>query len=105
MRRDNDIKAPDGFTLGGLRLVRRDGTILFGRSWWKVPDDWIGEKVWVHVVDHLGVKIDVAPPGLYIFDALLNHRDQVLRPERTDRPDAAPGYRSPDHKAWGVRTI
>ena len=102
-RRPADIKAPDGFTLGGLRLVRKDATILFGRSWWKVPDEWIGKNVWVHVVDHLGEKIEAAPPGLHIYDALSEHREQIFRPVRTDRPDAAPGYRRADYKAWASR--
>lgn len=102
-RRERDIKAPDGFTLGGLRLVRKDGTILFGRGWWKVPDEWIGQEVWCHVVDMYGVDLDVAPPGYSIFDALMNHRDLVVRPERTERRDAKPAYRRADHKAWADR--
>jgi hypothetical protein len=101
--RSADIKAPDGFTLGGLRKVRKDGTILFGRGWWKVPDEWIGEDVWVHVADCYGIELDVAPPGMHIHEALLNHRELVVRPDRTDRRDAKPCFRTSDHKAWTSR--
>lgn len=82
-----DIKAPDGFTLGGLRLVRKDGTILFSRGWWKVPDEWIGEKVWVHVADCYGIEIEVAPPGIHIYCALLDHREKVIRPKRVEKSE------------------
>jgi len=78
MSRDNDIKAPAGYLLGGLRRVRSDGTILFQCGWWRAPDEWIGKEVLVHE-DELGspgmrdrqVIIRAAPPGMYIATAIL----------------------------------
>jgi hypothetical protein len=81
MTRANDIKAPDGYLLGGLRRVRGDGTILFQRGWWKAPEEWIGKEVWVHE-DELG------SPGM---------RD------RAERPDAKQGWRDPVKLAWANR--
>jgi hypothetical protein len=112
MRRANDIKAPDGFLLGGLRLVRRDGTILFQRGYWQAPLEWAGEKVWVHEEwvnepghsgrDHL--VLEAAAPGRHIYEARTMSPPHTVLCERTDRPDAKPGYRIPAHKAWATRT-
>ncbi len=108
--RANDIKAPDGFMLGGLRLVRGDGTILFSRGWWQAPLDWAGEKVWVHErwIGVLGFSsasealfLEVAPPGFHIYEA--RSRGTTVICERTDRPDAKPAFRRADHKAWAAR--
>jgi len=111
MRRDNDIKAPDGYTVGGLRLVRKDGTILFNRGWWQAPKEWAGEKVWVHEewkwVSGQGetLVLEVAQPGLHIYEA------KIMRPEpftiicdRTERPDARPANRLKWKKVWANRT-
>lgn len=108
MRHHNDIKAPDGFLLGGVRRVRKDGTILFQRGWWKCPDEWIGKDIWVH--EHVDggpfermVKcgVEAAPPGIHIYEARLKKRSIVLEP--ADRPDARPGYRTAANKAWVER--
>jgi hypothetical protein len=110
MSRDtNDIKAPDGYVLGGLRKVRRDGTILFQRGWWKAPDKWAGEMVWVHEtwvhVPGYGetLKIEAAHPGLHIYEARYMRPPHTVICERTDRRDAAAGYRKPEHKAWAAK--
>jgi hypothetical protein len=108
MTRANDIKAPDGYLLGGLRRVRGDGTILFQRGWWKAPEEWIGKEVWVHE-DELGspgmrdreVIIRAAPPGMYIATAILEGVAVVCH--RTDRPDAKLGWRDPVKLAWANR--
>jgi hypothetical protein len=94
VRRDYDIKAPDGFLLGGLRQVRQDGTILFQRGWWQAPLDWAGEKVWVHCTEGGAGDLDVAPPGWRSIYAAQQARVTVLCP-RTDRPDAKELFRSP----------
>ena len=102
---DSDIKAPDGYTLGGLRRVRKDGTILFNRGWWKAPDEWIGEKVWVH--EEWSRKnphekrpsvlvLAAAPPGLHLFEA--RGKRVATMCHRTERPDAVQGYRKPGHQ-------
>jgi hypothetical protein len=104
----HDIKAPDGYLLGGLRRVRSDGTILFQRGWWKAPDEWIGTEVWVHK-DELGnpgmrdreVIIRDAPPGMYIATAILEGVAVVCH--RTDRMDAKLGWRDPVKLAWANR--
>lgn len=103
MRRDNDIKAPDGFLLGGLRWVRSDGTILFQRGYWQAPKEWAGEKVWVHCNDGGAAgDLDAAPPNYdSIYRARLDQKT-VLCP-RTDRPDAKLGWRRADKKAWLAR--
>jgi hypothetical protein len=108
MTRAHDIKAPDGYLLGGLRRVRSDGTILFQRGWWKAPDEWIGTEVWVHE-DERGnpgmrdreVIIRAAPPGMYIATAILEGVAVVCH--RTDRPDAKLGWRDPVKLAWANR--
>jgi hypothetical protein len=105
-RRDHDIKAPDGYLLGGQRKVLRDRTILFQRGYWgPVPAEWVGERVWVHEDSDLSWPhegyLDVAPPGLHIYAARV---DQVaVRADRTERPDAKPAYRRADRKAWSAR--
>ena len=101
-RPTNDIKAPDGYTLGGLRLVRGDGTILFNRGWWQAPKDWVGEKVWVHEADEgrSYTVLEAAHPGLHIYEARTLRPPHTIICERTDRPDAKPAYRLPHHKAW-----
>jgi len=100
-RRNNDIKAPDGFLLGGLRIVRPDGTILFQRGWWQAPKEWAGEKVWVHCTDGGAGDLEVAPPGQRIY-AAQSARTTAFAP-RTRRPDAAPGLRNEARKAWALR--
>lgn len=105
-RRDNyDIKAPDGYTLGGLRLVRKDGTILFGRGWWQAPTDWAGEKVWVHEEWDVDDKLvlEAAHPGIHIYEARMMQPPYTVFCERTERADARPVYRHPDLKAWAQR--
>jgi len=95
-RRDKDIKAPDGYLLGGLRKVHRDGTILFHRMWWRCPADWVGEKVWVHVTDGMLLNVlDAAPPGQQIFEAL--SKRTAIKIEPVNRPDAKPLFRHPSH--------
>ena len=101
-RRDNDIKAPDGYLLGGLRKVRADGTILFQRGWWKAPDEMIGETVWLHTLepdefDH----IEIARGGLHIYEA--RAQGETVKAPRTERQDARPGYRDPTRKAWAAK--
>lgn len=105
-RRDNDIKAPDGYLLGGLRKVLKDGTVLFQRGYWgPCPKEWVGEKVWVHEEAEFGwprtTYLDAAPPGVHIFAA--QSRQQAVRLDRTDRPDAAPVHRNPHNKAWAEK--
>lgn len=98
MQRENDIKAPDGFLLGGLRRVRADGTILFQRGWWQAPKEWAGKDVWVHDEDG---GLEVAPPGMHIYTAISEGKTVLC--QRTKRPDAKPGYRKSEHKAWAAR--
>lgn len=105
-RRDNDIKAPDGFLLGGLRKVLKDRTILFQRGYWgPVPAEWVGERVWVHEAWTRGFPetqyLDVAPPGKHIYAARCD--GDALRADRSDRRDAKPGYRNPALKAYAAR--
>ncbi|GAA0745016.1 hypothetical protein CA233_19055 [Sphingomonas sp. ABOLD] len=94
MKRENDIKAPDGYTLGGVRTVRRDGTILFNRGYWKAPDDWVGESVWVHeawvTVEGKGERLflEAAQPGLHIYDARGRIPPWTVLCEGADRKDA-----------------
>lgn len=89
MKRDNDIKAPDGYLLGGERSVRQDGTILFQRGWWQAPKEWAGEYVWVHCLDAEGnfFEIEVAPPGYSDFSAAKLDRATIVCP-RTARAEA-----------------
>ena len=99
MREAGDIKAPDGFLLGGKRLVRDDGTILFQRGWWQAPKEWAGEYVWVHCTDGGAGDLEVAPPEYSsIYRAQLDVKT-IFCP-RTKRPDAKPVFRSPEAKAW-----
>lgn len=101
-RRDNDIKAPDGYLLGGLRKVRGDGTVLFHRGWWRVPDTFIGETVWLHTLEPDSFdEIEVAHPGLHIYEA--RQMGHTVNAPRTDRSDAKAGLRNADHKAWAAR--
>jgi hypothetical protein len=105
-RRDHDIKAPDGYLLGGLRRVLKDRTILFQRGYWgPVPAEWVGERVWVHEDHDLswphGSYLDVAPPGVHIYAARVDGGN--VRADRTERPDAKPGLRNPVRKAWSAR--
>lgn len=100
----NDIKAPDGYLLGGLRRVRKDGTILFQRGWWKAPDEWIGEDVWVHEYEHPRNRetiIRAAPPGVGIYHAVMH--GMAVQCPRTERRDAKNGWRKPAHVAWSNR--
>ena len=104
-KKESDIKAPDGYTLAGVRRVRKDGTVLFNRGWWRAPDESIGEDVWVHeewrVLELGGEKslvLEVAPPGLHIYDARYQKVSVICK--RTDRRDAKPQFRDPHLKAW-----
>lgn len=110
MTNTNDIKAPDGYLLGGLRLVRKDGTILFQRGYWQAKKEWAGEMVWVH--EHWQATpgfdlrsetqcLECAPPGFHIYEA--RSRRATVICERTSRPDARPLFRRADHKAWAAR--
>lgn len=98
---EQDIKAPDGFLLGGMRRVRSDGTILFQRGWYKAPAEWVGETVWVHCTDGGIGDLEAAPPGMHIYNAQSDNKTVLC--ERTKRADAQPGYRNPAHKAWSER--
>ena len=112
MQRDcNDIKAPDGYLLGGYRLVRRDGSILFQRGYWSIPDDYIqefaGMKVWVHEAwlwaSSGGERLclEVAHPGLHIYEA--RTANMTVFAERNNRPDAKSGARLKWRKDWESR--
>jgi hypothetical protein len=112
MARDNDIKAPDGFLLGGIRRVRKDGTILFQRGYWELPeadkDRFIGEDVWCHILDRNGPgqrdkkdALEVADPGYHIYEARTRKRTVIA--ERNEKPDAKPGFRSQHLKLWHAR--
>lgn len=114
MRDENDIKAPDGFLLGGKRRVRKDGTILFQRGWWEIPEeykaDFIGEEVWVHTYDdnavgerHRDTQLEVARPGLHIYSARGMRPPMTVFATRSNRPDAKAGLRNQYHKAWAER--
>lgn len=82
---DNDIKAPDGYLLGGLRLVRKDATLLFNRVYFDCPKSWIGQRVWVHVDDAITLdSISAAPPNKSLFgDWRAN-----IRLHRSKKPEA-----------------
>jgi hypothetical protein len=114
MTKEHDIKAPDGFLLGGVRRVRGDGTILFQRGYWAIPEAdrerFIGEDVWCHIYDkngpgerHRGEALEVAEPGLHIYDAK-SLRKTVLA-ERTAKPDAKPALRRKDLRAYVQRAM
>lgn len=113
-KHDHDIKAPDGYLLGGLRSVRADGTILFHRMYWSAPKEWAGERVWVHVTDGMGLNtIEAARPGLHIYEARSRaifgvvgqvvDETAVVTLSAQDRPDAKPGFRRAALKAWAAR--
>lgn len=106
MRKPNDIKAPDGFLLGGKRLVRKDGTILFQRGWWQAPKEWAGEYCWVHCTDSGIGDLEVAPPyysNIYNGIYKAQSDDKTILCERTKRPDAKLGWRNPTKVAWANR--
>jgi hypothetical protein len=90
MAKDHDIKAPDGFLLGGIRRVRKDGTILFQRGYWELPEAdkerFIGEDVWCH-----------------IYDAKAE-RKTVLA-ERNTKPDAKPALRKRTLRDYSQRKM
>jgi len=100
-RCEQDIKAPDGYTLGGMRLVRRDGTVLFGRQYWPVPKEWIGERIWVHVADCYGSELEAAPPGQHIYAARMAQTALLI--SETVR-EARHCYRRPENRAWAERS-
>ena len=102
MAKNEDIKAPDGFLLGGLRKVRADGTILFQRGYWQAPMAWAGETVSVHCTDSGAGDLDVAPPGVHIYRA--RREGIAVSCPRTGKPDAKPGWRRADTKAWSARS-
>jgi len=91
---ENDIKAPDGFLLGGNRRVRAGGVILFQRGWWQLPQGWAeqGEYCWVHCTDSGIGDLEVAPPGYSSIYAARTDKVTCLA-ERTNRRDAKPGFR------------
>ena len=100
-RHEHDIKAPDGYLLGGLRRVRANGTILFQRDYWQAPKEWAGQDVWVHQderSDH--TVIEAAPPGVHIYTARSASAQVICEP--IDRPSAKPGYRTAVNRAWWV---
>lgn len=70
-REATDIKAPDGYLLGGERVVRKGGQVLFHRTRWQLPDGFAeqGEYVWVHTLEGDGIfdRIEAAPPGYHCF--------------------------------------
>lgn len=103
-KRENDIKAPDGYLLGGERRVREGGVVLFQRGWWQLPAGFAdrGEYVWVHCTDGGAGDLEVAPAGYRCFWTAQSDRKTVFA-SRTDRPDARPGYRRPEHKAWAAK--
>lgn len=111
MRKPNDIKAPDGFLLGGLRRVRKDGTILFQRGWWELPDevkpDFIGQDVWCHQEDIAkmdcgsDIVLEVAHPSLHIYEARSLKKTVIA--DRNERPDAKSGVRLQWRKDWENR--
>ncbi len=103
-RKHYDIKAPDGFLLGGLRLVHKDGTILFQRGYWQAPKDWAGEKVWVHCTEGGAGDLDAAHPGFHIYHARTMRPPRTVMCPRTKRPDAKPGIRNERNKAWFARS-
>jgi hypothetical protein len=102
-RSEQDIKAPDGYLLGGLRKVLKDGTILFQRGYWgPCPAEWIGERVWVH--EHSIARetsIRAASPGCSLWSEDSHRTNLILGP--ADKPDAKPGYRTAHAKAWSAR--
>jgi len=102
--RDNDIKAPDGFLLGGERRVRAGGIILFQRGWWQLPEGWAqqGEYCWVHTIDSGVGGLEVAPPGYRTFYSAVTDKVTCIA-ERTSRKDAKSGLRKPERKAWEKR--
>lgn len=110
-RRDNDIKAPDGYVLGGLRLVRADRSILFSRGFWgPTPESWIGYSVWVHehwICGHADAQyrpehlvLEAAAPGMHIYEARTMQPPHTVMLERTERPDAKPCFRRAERKEW-----
>ena len=105
MKGDNDIKAPDGYLLGGLRRVRKDGTILFQRGYWQAPVSGAGQEVWVHEyyaptdMRCSSQMVKAWTPGVNIW----NDEGGFHICDRTDRKDAKPGYRDPTHIAWHNR--
>lgn len=100
MREDHDIKAPDGFLLGGERVVRKGGVILLQRGWWQLPKGFAeqGEYCWVHSTDGGAGDLEVAPPGYRDFYMAQAYDATILVP-RTSRPDAKPVFRSAHTKA------
>lgn len=108
---DHDIKAPDGYTLGGIRKVRKGGIILFNRGYWQVPEGEIplfeNEKVWVHeawVGSLEGVEkvaLEAAKPGLHIYEARMQRMTIICY--GADKPDAKPIARDPHRKSWFAR--
>lgn len=113
MRRhdENDIKAPDGYVLGGLRKVRKGGVILFNRGYWQIPaehvDHFTDEKVWVHEA-WIGsleggekIALEAAHPGIHIYEARSMKMTVICH--GADRKDAKNIARTPDRKAWFER--
>ena len=108
---DHDIKAPDGYTLGGMRKVRNGGLILFNRGYWQVPEGFLdlfeGERVWVHEawVGSLEggekVALEVANPGLHIYEARMMKMTVICY--AADKADAKNIARSAHRKAWFSR--
>lgn len=99
--RDHDIKAPDGYLLGGERRVRAGGVILFQRGWWQLPDGFAqqGEYCWVLCTDGGAGDLEVAPPGYRCFFTAASD-GVTIRAPRTERADAKPGYRLKHTRRW-----
>lgn len=101
--KNTDIMAPDGYLLGGERLVRKGGVILFQRGWWQLPDGFAqeGEYCWVHGHGGDG-DLEVAPPGYSNFYQAQMDVKTIWAP-RTNRRDAKPGIRAKWRKDWHAR--
>ena len=101
--KNTDIMAPDGYLLGGERLVRKGGVILFQRGWWQLPDGFAqdGEYCWVHEAGPAS-DLEVAPPGYRNFFKAQMDLKTIFAP-RTDRRDAKPGIRAKWRKDWMAR--
>ncbi len=97
--RDADIKAPDGFLLGGIRRVRKDATVLFQRDYWRCPIEWIGEEIWLHDCGNTEAGVEAWPPGVRIW----SDKAETIILRLADRPSAKPGFRNKYHKAWAAR--
>jgi hypothetical protein len=82
---------------------------LVKRGYWQAPKEWAGQDSWVHEVwertGHGGEELflEAAQPGIHIYEARCMKPPYTVICERTDKPDAKPGYRNAAHKAWAAR--